>query len=95
LKIGDFAEYSLATSSQALSVAIRMSGGVRRICTPCFLIISSIASAFCFCQRVIQVMNVSFTAELTASCCSGVKLFQTSRLKPSSPIELFSCIPGV
>ena len=72
-----------------------MSGGVRRMRAPCFCTISSIASAFCFCQRVIQVMNVSFTAEFAASCCCGVKLFHTSRLKPSSPIELFSCIPGV
>ena len=72
-----------------------MSGGVRRICTPCFLIISSMASALSFCHLVSQVMKVSFTAEFTASCCAGVKLFQTSRLKPSSPTELFSCMPGV
>ena len=95
LKVGLFAEFSAATWSQALSEAIRMSGGVRRICTPCFCTSSSMASAFCFCQRVSQVMKVSFTAESTASCCAGVKLFHTSRLKPSSPIELFSCMPGV
>src|ERR1041384_1785473 len=46
-------------------------------------------------QRVSQLMNASFTAESIASCCTGVRLFQTSRLSPSSPIELFSCMPGV
>src|SRR5258708_30489569 len=95
LKGGLFAEFSAATWSQALREPIRISGGVRRICTPCFFTSSSMASALSFCHLVSQVMKVSFTAELTASCCAGVKVFHTSRLKPSSPTELFSFMPRV
>ncbi len=72
-----------------------MSGGVRRMCTPCFSCISFIASAWPFCHFAHQRENDSFAAERTASCCCGVSPFHTSRLKMISPVEVDSCMPGV
>ena len=43
----------------------------------------------------IQLMKASRSAERTCSCCTGARLFHTSRLKVSSPMVLFSCRPGV
>src|SRR5678815_2698750 len=38
----------------------RIAGGVRRICVPYLVRISSIASAFCFCQRTPPAILVEF-----------------------------------
>src|SRR5262245_66373091 len=75
-------------ASQALKNSVRISGGVRRICVPCLVCISSMASAFSFCHCTHQRTKVSVAAERIASCCCGVSAAHTSVLKMSSVGEV-------
>ena len=95
MKNGLTAISSWAMASQALKNSIMISGGVRRICVPCLVCISSMASAFCFCHFIHQRTKTSLEAERIASCCCGVSAAHTSVLKMTSPTELISCGPGV
>src|SRR6266436_5759209 len=60
LKNGFFAPSSAAILSQVFRNSIRMSGGVRRMRTPCFSCSSLIASAFCRCHFAHHTRKVSF-----------------------------------
>ena len=50
------------------------SRGGFRICVPCLVCISSMASAFCFCHLTHQRTKVSVVAERIASCCWAGRL---------------------
>src|SRR5437762_11345902 len=87
LKNGFFAPSSLAIVSQVLRNSIRMSGGVRRMRTPCFSCSSLMASAFCRCHFAHQTRKVSFAADLMISWCVGESDFHTRSEEHTSELQ--------